>query len=369
MASALAKQLREIQQADQVLGGLSAPAGKKASFLFDPKEAADYDADSIYALGMNGLQELQQVDPIFLRYQPILFSSVSVDMDRALLTKSENQEIDQHIKTFLRYLSPYFLQKPAHKVLEWLIRKYRINEMNVESVVECILPYHETPAFVRMVQILYFKQDDKWGFLFDVKKNAKLINRTFLALRCQADRSILDFVYDSAVWHATNGSEMKKRNLHAVQFFTYLTMEYIYNQSKLGLTQVTHILPMIVACMSNRKTPDLQLAGYMLFSILADKFTFSEASMNEIVLTAAKNCAETCMPELIQLLADLCIRGHLKSVPTEAMDIISGASNVVAAVKKASAVHYIKPLLKQFHSFLETQSDHADLKALIIKLS
>ena len=44
--------------------------------------------------------------------------------------------------------------KPAGKALEWLIRRFRINEYNVDAVMLAILPYHETALFVTMVSIL-----------------------------------------------------------------------------------------------------------------------------------------------------------------------------------------------------------------------
>lgn len=368
MASALAQQLRQIQQADQILGGLSAPTGKRASFLFDPKEAADFDAQAIYELGMAGLQELQQLDPIFLRFQPILFSSSAIDMDRGTLTKKENAEIDENIRTFLRYLSPYFMMKPAHKVLEWLVRKYRINDMNVEAVVECILPYHETTAFVRMVQILYFTDNDKWGFLFDVKKNAKVINRSYLALRCQADRSIINFVYESAVWHAKNAGEMKRKNVHAIPFFTYLCLEYINNLPKAELIHVTHLLPLIQALMESTKTPDLQLSGYMLFTLLCDKFSFAETAMNEILVSAAKSCAETVITELLFMFADLLARGRVKSIPEAALKAISGLSNTEAAIKKTASRFNVNGLVTNWINVLKQESTE-ECTALLKTLS
>lgn len=51
-------------------------------------------------------------------------------------------------------MSPYFMLKPAGKALEWLIRRFRINEYNVDAVMQAILPYHETALFVTMVSIL-----------------------------------------------------------------------------------------------------------------------------------------------------------------------------------------------------------------------
>lgn len=371
MSSALAKQLRALQQADQALGGKSMPAGKKSSFLFDPKEAGDYDAEAIYALGINGLAELQQLNPVFLKYQTILFSSQAIDMDRSLLTASENREIDEQLRTFLRLVSPYFLQKPAHKVLEWLIRKYRINEMNVEACIDCILPYHETPAFVRMVQILYFTDKDRWGFLFDVKKNAKMVNRTYLALRCLADRSILDFVHESAVWHTEHADEMTKRNTHIVPFFTYLVLEYIQNIAKIELTHVTHLLPKITAMMKAKRTPDLQLSAFVLFMQLSERFSFAEKAIHEVAQIAAKFCAETNVTELIIMLATLVVDGRVKAIPAEIYHQIAGQPTVVAATKKASASHNIKPFASHFSAAIaHTSGSELDpLKQLLSSVS
>ena len=75
------------------------------------------------------------------------------------------------------------MMKAAHKCLEWLIRKYRINELNIDDLMDCILPYHETVQFVRMVQIIFLQEGTKWSFLHEVKKEARIISRSFLAKR------------------------------------------------------------------------------------------------------------------------------------------------------------------------------------------
>ena len=42
-------------------------------------------------------------------------------MERSIQTKEVNDKLDEVIEEFLCLLSPYFLLKPAHKTLEWLI--------------------------------------------------------------------------------------------------------------------------------------------------------------------------------------------------------------------------------------------------------
>jgi hypothetical protein len=69
-------------------------------------------------------------------------------------TKEDNDKLDESITLFLRQLSPYFMLKPAGKALEWLIRRFRIHEYNIDAILHTILPYHETAPFVTMVSIL-----------------------------------------------------------------------------------------------------------------------------------------------------------------------------------------------------------------------
>ena len=63
----------------------------------------------------------------FRTYEQTLFSPKSKETERLQLTSDENAALDEQITSFLRLLSPFFLLKPAHKALEYLIRKYRIN--------------------------------------------------------------------------------------------------------------------------------------------------------------------------------------------------------------------------------------------------
>lgn len=69
-------------------------------------------------------------------------------MGRCLITMSmdfqENDELDQLISDFLKLLSPYASEHAAHTVLEYLIRRYRINEMNADALIRCLLPFHDT---------------------------------------------------------------------------------------------------------------------------------------------------------------------------------------------------------------------------------
>uniref|UniRef100_A0A0L8GJ39 HEAT repeat-containing protein 1 n=2 Tax=Octopus bimaculoides TaxID=37653 RepID=A0A0L8GJ39_OCTBM len=96
---------------------------KKASLLFDRDEAARLDKQTFYEIGINGLQELEQFDKEFSKFHLELFSETSVLFNRSVQSTEINKKLDAIIKRFLLRLSPYFLLKPAHKALEWLIQR------------------------------------------------------------------------------------------------------------------------------------------------------------------------------------------------------------------------------------------------------
>jgi U3 small nucleolar RNA-associated protein 10 len=96
------------------------------------------------------------------------------DVDRTLLSKDKNEELDGNLKGFLRLLGPWLMEGMVGKVLEWLVRRFRcviellissgkmtkctrINEFNIEEVLALFLPYHESPHFAKMLSILHIK--------------------------------------------------------------------------------------------------------------------------------------------------------------------------------------------------------------------
>ena len=53
-------------------------------------------------------------------------------------------------------MSPFFLTRCAQKCLEHLIRHYQIHIFNVTDIMRCILPFHNTKFFARMIKLLRF---------------------------------------------------------------------------------------------------------------------------------------------------------------------------------------------------------------------
>jgi U3 small nucleolar RNA-associated protein 10 len=127
------------------------------SYLFTGEDADQYDLDSLYALAVNGFLQLESLNPSLGAYEDALFSNAAKATDRTLLTAEAIAELDASISSCLQALGPYLLDAPTGKVLEWLVRRFRINEFNVEAILALFLPYHETPHFAKMNTILHIK--------------------------------------------------------------------------------------------------------------------------------------------------------------------------------------------------------------------
>jgi hypothetical protein len=85
--TSLGKQLSNLVQR----GETSSALPRRASFLFDLKQAAEIDAATIYSIGLSGLAELIRIDPYFTSFRDNLFSTrfgfASAMLDRDVQTK------------------------------------------------------------------------------------------------------------------------------------------------------------------------------------------------------------------------------------------------------------------------------------------
>ena len=71
MSSSLAAQLQRISERS---GQQKIAANAKASFLFDAKEAASLDSETVWQLGQSGLSELAAMDGRFRNFERTLFT-------------------------------------------------------------------------------------------------------------------------------------------------------------------------------------------------------------------------------------------------------------------------------------------------------
>ncbi|KAH8084910.1 armadillo-type protein [Cristinia sonorae] len=150
------------------------------SYLFAGREADQHDLDSIYALAVNAFMQLSALEPSLRSYEARLFSETAKATDRTLQPAALNAELDTAIEGFLPLLGQFLMEVPTGKVIEWLVRRFRINEFNVNAVLALFMPYHESPHFMKMLSILHISESSRFAPLLPYKSTTTNLSRTAL---------------------------------------------------------------------------------------------------------------------------------------------------------------------------------------------
>ncbi|KAJ3965955.1 hypothetical protein EV361DRAFT_608730 [Lentinula raphanica] len=178
MPTALASQLAsQASQNAQIVLDRSRTRGKHASvesYLFaNARDAAEYDLDAVFALGRSGFEALMILNPRISVYEDSLLSYHARNVDRTLLNPEATRELDAALEGCLKEMGAYLMEGSASKVLEWLVRRFRINEFNIRALVSLFLPYHETYYWGKMLSILHLNKDPILKFLVPYQKQAQ----------------------------------------------------------------------------------------------------------------------------------------------------------------------------------------------------
>ncbi|XP_008847310.1 HEAT repeat-containing protein 1 [Nannospalax galili] len=256
-----------------------------ASLLFDPKEAATVDRETAFAIGRTGLEELLGIDPTFEAFEAPLFSHLAKTLERSVQTKAVNRQLDENISSFLIHLSPYFLLKPAQKCLEWLIHRFHIHLYNQDSLIACVLPYHETRIFVRVIQLLKINNPKhKWFWLFPVKQSGAPLARGTLVTHCYKDLGFMDFIC-SLVTKSVKafaqhpGSSARLRVLFA--FYGSTVVSALVAAEDLLDSVVAKLSPYIQKGLKS-SLPDYRAATYMIICQISVKVKMEHSFVNSL---------------------------------------------------------------------------------------
>ncbi|KAI3471008.1 hypothetical protein Pfo_027671 [Paulownia fortunei] len=237
----------------------------RPSILFDAKAAADIDLDTILNIALSGLEVLITMEERFRNYKNDLFSYQSKELDRELVGQEENKRINASISSYLRLLSGYLESHSALKTLEFLIRKYKVHVYNAEDLILCALPYHDTHAFVQIVQLIN-TGNSRWKFLDGVKASGARPPREVIVQQCIRDMGVLDAICN----YATPVKKIQPSK-HVIGFCTAVIFE-VLGLVTLDSDIVKRILPYVSYGLQPGARGLNQKAGaLMIVSLLAQK--------------------------------------------------------------------------------------------------
>lgn len=191
MSTALQKQLSTLRSSNNVVQSSEI---EKLS-IFDDKDSQPVDKTSVYEAALFGIVQLSQYDLRFGHYKSCLFHRSSLEYQRSLCTKEDLLVLDKNIDNFLTLLSLWIKDHTCHVVLEFLIRIYKVNVYNVDSLLRCIIVYHDSKFFVKVLKLCKI-ENTNWRFLLGVQTNGIPCPRSVIRNCCVGSNWLLEEIAD-----------------------------------------------------------------------------------------------------------------------------------------------------------------------------
>lgn len=334
MSTSLADQLKRLAtpQTTQLVD-----SKKRASILFDVREAANKDRETIFDIGRSGLLELTSLNPTFLQFEQTLFSRTARDLVRNIENAEANRDLNKTIRKFLHHLSPHFLLQPAHKCLEWLIRRFHIHEYNIDDFMMLILPYHETRMFVKCVQIMPLRDEKSpWHWLNVIQKPGIVLSKQVLFNRAATDRFLIKFVCKST-YEAVRELDMRAYTLQAMfAFYCTTILGAMDTAAEITDDHISSIYSSVSKGLTS-SVVDFCAASMMITGQLVVKAKLTKKFLDTIVLKLARNQHPGLQSEAVVLLVlifqtqedSLC-----SGLSDEALDLITRSKWIPSALSK-----------------------------------
>lgn len=283
------------------------------SFLHDPKIAATQDYESIYYDSLDALHRLQTLDHRFIKFENTIFSETSIQIDRQVQSREENDNLNKTIDAFLSLLSPYWHLAITIRAAEWPLRRFQMNIYNSEYLLLSTLPYFDKPVFPHILYVI-----TELPKLFSWLQNFKKSNDNpskFTIIKAFTD---IDFfnLYSKFIQEELNHKN-QFRNL--LIFYVSMTISSLATLSSSNSDKLKNIIPYALECVSSllsSNDSETKISAYTILLVISAAAPLSKdlilASV-ETVLNSSysssdsdnlKQSSFTCAVKLLQSIQD-----------------------------------------------------------------
>ncbi|KAI9660514.1 MAG: snoRNA-binding rRNA-processing protein utp10 [Bathelium mastoideum] len=316
-------------------------AAHAKSLLFDPKIAASQSFDSIYQICQEGFQELCLLDTRFVPFSRNLFSEQSKAEDRTQMTAKENEELNSVLERFLALIGSRILLKPAHKTIEWLVRRFRfeiltisgtykfcllklrIHEYNTQLTLLTFLPFHESQIFVSLLSILPENIPPVCRFLYPYTRSLTSPPRNVIVYTAEHNTTFFSAFNN----HILRISRARYHSPALVAFWASIisqSLNGMLEQARSGRAEIQQrreedlllqVLPMINDGLSIPHVPELTLGCYLICTILATKGSLNDKTLDSLMETVAGTLRNDCLNSGLITLAVMAQERHSIKLP------------------------------------------------------
>ncbi len=205
---------------------------------------------------------------------------------------------------------------------------------NVEELLECCLPYHTTPQFVKLVHLIEPK--GRWQFLRACKDSGSPLSKAVLASSCAADPSVFKFICDMA--------RRPDAPRVAVTLWVAVSVEVLAGPTAEPLLLV--LMPALLDGLRATKLPDTHAAAYMVTLFLVAKHQLAPDSAAALMELAARHPRREAADLSLALLAALCHFQAPAALPDAAFRCLARLPDLPAALARVGATTHAGALLR-----------------------
>ncbi|KAI6196958.1 hypothetical protein M3Y94_01168800 [Aphelenchoides besseyi] len=311
------------------LNNLQAPISKSlgvekehASLLFDRKEAASFNHEEFYNLGLAGLEQLRKFDRSFVDYEPRLFDSSSTTLNRAVLSKEEDEALNESLNRMIVYLSPYFHHQGCKQVLEWLIHKYHIHLFNSHVLANAFLVYHSTNSFGRLLKIMKLERPE-WQFAKEFSADGLPIPFNSILRSCFKGGNQQFFVaaYAQFLQQAVQlvGAEYVGTRLqNHFTFFTSVVVHLFEDPANITDQLISRIMPFLGTALRSKILP-YKLSGFIIVCDLVMNTTLNEDTVQEILKLIMIKMRDVWFEQAMNTIFVICQRQPVVTLPKKVL--------------------------------------------------
>lgn len=264
------------------------------SLIYEPREAAAQDFETIYYGALPAFRELEALDRRFSAFSRSLFSETSVRFDRSVQTLDQSQVLNKTVERFLMLVSGYLNLQPAVKALEWLVRRFHIHLENTESLILAALPYYQEDVFVRVLDIIP-RFPVPFQFLQVPKQTLKGPSRNSLVRVLAKDEQALEVINN---WTLESVQAGYAHSRLLVFWSTTLICVIMVFREAGNADIVDRILPLLAEVLPQQRRPQAQIAAYMVLAVVVSQFPLDDGVVDATVQTIANHSSEVRMHAL-----------------------------------------------------------------------
>ncbi|BFY99516.1 hypothetical protein BsWGS_02556 [Bradybaena similaris] len=353
--TSLAEQLQKLAT-PQAQSALASRDHIQASFLYDSKEAATFERQHFYNIGVNGLQQLAGRDQRFREFEQNLFNPSSQTLQRFVQTTEVNKKLDEVISKFLLRLSPYMQLREAHKAMEWMVNRYNVHLRNVDALMMCVLPYHDQEPFIMTLRLLKLEDSacDKWRWLEPVKKGNMFLPRQTLITHCRATKGFLGFMCDMLTKHIEahtddSGTPSARHLQQIISFYTQTVLGVLMSGPP-SESILSTLIPALTSGLTSHDLPDHMVSSYMILGQLFTQTSLNRSLLQSFLNVIAKNAQPNLLSSAVTVIIIMFQKQDISKVSKKAFKYLSrhpSLSPLLAALsREANTEPFLTPFLR-----------------------